>query len=226
MRLQTMVRQLGAVVLILALPGLLHAGSQEYGKAGPWTIHRHVDGGEVACWATLNTDPNTSLIFDYTMEVTSLGFSAPRIGAIGLGYEVEVWFDNNRADSQVLTMPLEGEMLVYRSPNNEPDGIFDSFANRSKISFNFLAQGWGELTTTFSLRGSNQMVDRTIACVQDARAPAASSLEWVGFRPGKYGPHLVSAGATPDGWPVYVPTAWCRAAFIPAPSIPARAMLA
>lgn len=165
-----LVRWACATAILLAAPLSATADTASYGTAGAWTLYRTVEGGRVeACHATMSTGPGMSLIFDYNVNQTSIGFMTPNSADGWETTQIEVWFDNKRAESQVLEMPVEGEWRVYRSPNSEPDGILDLFANASSISFTYMVPNSGEQTATFSLKNTNAMTKKTYSCVQDAQ---------------------------------------------------------
>lgn len=169
MNIQNFLCRVGAVAALVGMPLAAHADSVNYGNAGAWSLYRNAEGGRVeSCHAILEIGAGKALIFDHNPEQTSIGFKGPR-SSDGMESQVEVWFDNNRGESQILEMPLEGDWRVYRSSNSEPDGILDSFANRKKINFAFMVPNFGEQTVSFTLQDTNPMTKRTFDCVQNPR---------------------------------------------------------
>lgn len=199
------------------------AQSVDYGSAGPWTLTRNFYDGKVeTCHATQRLSGDTALMFDYNIDMTSIAFQAPGVTTVWQTSTVTVWFDGNMADAMTLEMPVDRDWRVYRTYNNEPDGLLDLFANRNAISIAYSIQDKAENVVTFSLRGSNSMTKQTYDCVQNAVAASApaptpspqpvpppapapvQTYQWVPFSPGMFGPGIVAAGTMPDGMPVYV----------------------
>lgn len=226
-------RLLGAAVLLSSLPLSAKAEATQYGTAGPWTLYRDTYDGKIEeCYATMSANPGTGMLFSTQLNSTAIGYKSAHSNEDGTGNQVEIWFDNNRAESQFVEMGYSGEWRVYSSSNSEPDGLLDLFANASSVSFGLTLPGGSFEVSTFSLSGSNQMTKRTYACFQNAQAPAApapapvaqasapTGYGWINFQPGQQGPHLVAAGQTPDGWPVYVCGAYIQGGFHPGMVLP------
>lgn len=170
MRHAASLRWLATLALSLVPPMQAHAQTTEYGKAGPWSLLRTVEAGQVvACHATMFTGSELGMIFDYNLDQTSIGFMGPGSGVAGGYTQVEIWFDNNHGEAMMIEAPHEGDWRVYRTSNSEPDGLLDSLANRSSVSFRYLVPGYGEQVVRFPLNGSNAMTKQTYACVQNAQ---------------------------------------------------------
>ncbi|ODN72102.1 hypothetical protein A6302_00506 [Methylobrevis pamukkalensis] len=224
-----LLRGLGLLAFVVAMPLSAQAQTAEYDRAGPWKLFRTVEGGKVeACHAEMFTGTEQGLIFDHNPNYTSIGFMGIGSAVDGADSKVEIWFDEDRLAAEIIEMPLEGMWRVYRSSNDMPDGLHDLFANRSRVSFRYQVPGDGNETMSFPLKGTNAMMERTFACVQTAQAAAAPAqaapvqpapvqraYDWVAFRPGMLGPRLVSAGTMPDGMPVYVCAAQYNGGFHP-----------
>ena len=153
----------------------------DYAKSGEWTYRKGTAGGEVqTCDAYVMTGSEQGLRFEYNFTSSSLSFSGYASAADNGAMDVEMWFDNDRADAQTISMSLEPDMggfdwRTYRSTNDEPDGIFDSFSNRSVIHFAYMVKGEGKHVESFPLTGSNKAYKSTISCVQDAGAATAAA---------------------------------------------------
>ncbi len=224
----TWFRVLEAVLVLSILPTFAQAEGSKYGTAGPWSLYRDTYDGKVEeCYATMSSGRDTGMIFSTQLNYTAFGFKSAHSNDDGTSDQVEVWFDSNKAESQFLEMPFSGEWRIYNSPNDEPDGLLDLLANAGKISFALKLPGGGVETSTFALKASNEMTKRTFDCFQNAqssaalaqapvsRANAQSAYNWINYRPGQLGPHLVSSGNTPDGWPVYVCGGFIKGGFHP-----------
>ncbi|MBI1218969.1 MAG: hypothetical protein GC186_10515 [Rhodobacteraceae bacterium] len=142
----------------------------EIGKSGAWTLRRATTGGKVLmCDAYEITGSEQALRIQ-------VGYGDARIAFMGYAtamndrpMRVKLWWDNNRAQSQVVQMTLEpdptGEMWrTYHAATDEPDGNFDALANLSVIHFTYAVPGEGEFTQSFPLGGSNAVVKTLSAC--------------------------------------------------------------
>lgn len=208
----------GAVMALMLVAQAGLSQTSQYAAAGPWALFRTVDAGQVtSCHATMTVAPDQGMIFDHTSAFTAFGFMGPDSG-LGAGTEIDIWFDGDRSGMQRVAMPPEGEWRVYRTPNSEPDGLLDLFANSTVVSFGYIVPGRGAETVTYSLQGSNAMMGQTYDCVQNAQAapaPAPRRYDWIAASSAVPGAGVVTAGTMPDGMPVYVCAVHHRDGFHP-----------
>lgn len=170
----TWFRVIEAALVLSIFPTFAQAEGSKYGTAGPWSLYRDTYDGKVEeCYATMSGGRDTGMIFSTQLSSTAFGFKSAHSNDDGTSDQVEVWFDDNKAESQFLEMPFSGEWRIYSSPNDEPDGLLDLFANAGKISFALGLPGGGVETTTFPLKASNEMTKRTFDCFQSAQSSAA-----------------------------------------------------
>ncbi|MEI9888838.1 MAG: hypothetical protein WDN08_20520 [Rhizomicrobium sp.] len=145
-----------------------------YAKSGPWTLRKATAGGKVqSCDAFQMTASETGIRYEYNLDSSSISFSGLASAADDKPMQVEVWFDNNRAEAQTYTMTLEPDAKGYdwrtlREANDEPHAWEDQFSNLSKIHFVYTVKGEGRHEEVFVLAGSNGVYKKTIACVQNA----------------------------------------------------------
>ncbi|QYK40209.1 MAG: DUF3421 domain-containing protein [Paracoccaceae bacterium] len=212
-----------AMALALPIPAL--AETQPFDRVDDWTLMRTAEGGRVQhCHAVLSAADGSALVFEHNAAFTAFGFRTGRSHVPGGSERVDVFFDSDPRTATQIEMPHWPEWRVYQSPNDEPDGLLDMFANRSAISFGYDVPGRGYETVSFSLRGSNMMTRRIYDCVQNpaATAPAQppqaaapQSYGWINAGPGSLGGHLVMGGLAPDGMQVFVCGAFFNGGFHP-----------
>ncbi|EAQ10844.1 von Hippel-Lindau disease tumor suppressor protein [Maritimibacter alkaliphilus HTCC2654] len=175
MSIQKMSRLLMCAAVFLAVPFSASAQSTQYGNAGPWSLFRATDNGQVVeCYATMPGNNGASMIFTHQASSTAFGLKTRRTNDEGIGEQVLIWFDNNRAEGNYVQMGYSGEWLAYTTSNSEPNGLLDLFANANTISFALSLPGGGVETSTFSLKGSNAMTKQTYDCFQNPTSMPSS----------------------------------------------------
>ena len=104
-------------------------------KINGWEIRQFKINGVVeSCDAILITGSEQALRFEHNPQSTSIGFMGLGSVASPDPITVTVSFGGSNADPQTTDLPvatdLEGvEWRSYVSSNEEPDGMFDAFAN-------------------------------------------------------------------------------------------------
>ncbi|PWR23237.1 hypothetical protein [Zavarzinia compransoris] len=201
MKFNAFVRPLAAAIVAgaLAMPPAAFAAPADtlqvtdYGTSGAWTLRRATtaDGEVQLCDAFMLTGSERGLRFEYNRDSSLFAFSAFASAAQERAIEVEIWWDNNRAESTLVSMSLETdatgyEWRTYRTPNSEPDGLTDLFSNASTVNFAYMVQGEGEHIESFALKGTNAVVKKTIACVLDAPSATATAAA-----PTSSGPYVI-----------------------------------
>lgn len=182
----------GRLFTIAAAASLVLAGAAsaaqpdytEYGKSGGWTLRKEVgSGGEVtACDGFIIVGSERALRFAYDRDTSAIAFMGMASAMNAEPMQVELWFDDDRADATTVTMVSENDPAepdvpwrTYRSSNLEPDGLLDSFSNRSVVNFRYEIPGEGRHTESYPLAGSNAVYKKTIDCVLNAESPQAPS---------------------------------------------------
>ena len=152
-----------------------------YGRSDNWQLRvASADGQPQICDAITLTGGEQGLYFEYNYSNSAIGFSGLGSAADPGAVDVEVWFDRNRAESEIVSMSLETDVAGYewrmaRMTNDEPWGMLDSFANASTIHFVYMVPGEGEHQESFPLRGSNKAFKQTIACMGDLSQSTATA---------------------------------------------------
>lgn len=140
-------------------------------KIGGWEVRQFkINGAVESCDAILITGSEQALRFEHNPMSTSIGFMGLASAASPDPIGVTISFGGSNADSQTADLPvatdLEGvEWRSYVSSNEEPDGMFDAFANAQSIGFTY-ATDEGQHTESFTLKGTNAMTKKVYSCVQ------------------------------------------------------------
>ncbi len=165
-------------------------GVEPYATVGDWNILRQGKGVcEASKLITGNDGVITGLRLTLSNTSSAFGFIAAGYEHLGRSAPLSVWFDNDRASALSFQGKKEKDyndwdwMMISES-NDQPGVLDDSIPNATRISFGFNAQGKNRVAS-FSLEGTNSVVDKLIDCRNAAgnataaptkpiRAPAAS----------------------------------------------------
>jgi hypothetical protein len=145
-----------------------------YAKLNGWEVRQFKMNGIVeTCDAVIITGEEQALRFEYNAMSTSFGFMAPGSAASTDPISVTIALEAKGAEAQTMDLPLaydpEGtEWRSYVASNEEPDGMFDLFANAASVSFTYATPN-GDHTQTFALKGANAVTAKTIECVNSAQ---------------------------------------------------------
>lgn len=145
-----------------------------YAKLNGWEVRQFKMNGIVeTCDAVIITGEEQALRFEFNPMSTSFGFMALGSAASPDPISVKIAFDSNGAEARTSDLPLavdpEGtEWRSYVASNEEPDGMFDLFANAASVSFTYATPD-GAHTQTFALEGTNAVTAKTIDCVNSAQ---------------------------------------------------------
>lgn len=161
-----------ASTLAQAMPGD-HLSATEYGKIGNWTLRvaKSPSGKTEICDAYTIAGSERALRIEFTAGSMVLAFNGLASVARDEPTDVEVWFDNNRAESTIYKMSQVTDATGYTwrgltQTTDEPSGLLDMFSNLSSIHFAYMVPGSGPHTETFPLEDTNKVVKKTLACIQ------------------------------------------------------------
>ena len=183
MHIHARFRPLAAAVLVATLAGSLTGAlaypdmpddglkMTELGKVGTWTLNRadaEADGALAWCEALSFT--TTALRYEHGPATRSFGFSAYASASTMEPFDVELWWDDNRAASAVLSMTSEhgnGTLWrTYRVAVGAPDGIMDNLRTAKTVHFSYKVPGEADREVSASLAGAPEAMDKAIACAK------------------------------------------------------------
>lgn len=180
MQVKTIFRTI-AVILTGALVSMATAeampGDQltttEYGKIGDWTLRvaKSPSGKAEICDAYTIAGSERALRIEFTAGGMVIAFNGLASVASEKPMDVEIWFDGNRAESKIYKMSMVADATDYpwrglSETNDEPSSVLDMFSNLSSIHFAYMVPGSGPHTETFTLKDTNGVVKKTLACIQ------------------------------------------------------------
>lgn len=215
MRWNTALRALFAVVAGLLVTAATveampydHLTTTEYGKVGDWTLRvaKSPSGRTEICDAYVIAGSERALRIEFNPGSMVVAFNGRASSASEKPMNVEVWFDDDRAESKTYEMSVVADATDHTwrgltEIDDGPSGLLDMLSNLSSIHFAYTVPGKGPHTETFKLEGTNKVVKRMLACMEGrlggvtaaprtvtAAGPAASAAKSSVTKAGAAGP--------------------------------------
>ena len=156
-----------------------HLTTTDYAEIGAWTLRvaKAPNGETEICDAYVTTGSERALRIAFDAGSMVVAFNGPGSVASEAPMKVEVWFDDARAESKTYEMSVTADATDYTwrgltETTDEPSSLLDMLSNLSSIHFAYDVPGVGRHVETFELANSNQVVKKTLACIQGGRADA------------------------------------------------------